>query len=91
MAIVNSEWWNRAAIPVQPEISISDRFKLAMELMAANLGQAIGRLVDPPYMTPDGKPLAVKFYRPDEPGPFSDDQLSQLLAIVKLTESGHQS
>ena len=73
---------------MQPEISISDRFKLAMELMAANLGQAIGRLVDPPYMTPDGKPLAVSHY-PDGQGPIllTPVQLDSLLKQIEEVKS----
>ncbi len=91
MAISKAEWWMRAAAaPVMPEVSIPDKLKQAAELMTASVGRAIGRLVNPPYPTADGKPLAVKFYGPGEPGPFSDDQLSQLAAIAKLMESGHQ-
>lgn len=38
MAVARSElrWWKRAAIPVRPEISIVDRLKQVVGLMAAN-------------------------------------------------------
>lgn len=80
MAIANPEWWNRVVISIQPEISISDRFKLAMELMTVNVGQAIGKLINPPYPTDDGKPLQVTHY-PDGQGPIllTPTQLDLLL------------
>ena len=85
MAIANPEWWNRAAIPARPEISISDRLKQAVELMAANIGQAIGRLANPPYPTSDGKPLKVVFYDgPNSPQSFMPEQIKQLAAITEM-------
>lgn len=90
MVAAKAEWWNRVAIPARPEVSIPDKLKQAVELMAASVGRAIGWLVDPPYPMNGGRPLAVKFYGPGEPGLFSKDQLSQLAAIVKWMESGHQ-
>lgn len=88
MAIANPEWRNRAAISVQPEISISDRFKLAMELMATNIGQVIGRLANPPYPTADGKPLRVIHY-PDGQGPIllTTAQLDSLLKQIRGIKS----
>lgn len=82
MAISNAEWWMRWAVPLRPEVSIPDRLKQAVELMAANVGQAISRLVDPPYTTPDGKPLEIHFYEPGE-STFTPRQMDQLTAIAK--------
>lgn len=85
MAVIRTEWWMRAAARPQPEISIPNRLKQAAELMATNIGQIIWRLVDPPYPTADGKPLAVRFYKPGE-SPFTPEQIEQLTAVVKMFE-----
>ncbi len=70
MAISSAEWW------------MGERIKLnqAAELIAANFGRAILNLIDPPYPTPDGKPLAVRFYQPGELL-FTPQQMEQLTAL----------
>jgi len=85
MAIANSEWWNRAAIPEQPEISIQNKFKQTVELMAVIVSQAIDQLTNPPYPTPDGKPLRIVFYDgPNSLKLFPAEQMEQLNAIAKI-------
>lgn len=86
MAISNAEWWMRAAARPRPEVSVGDKLRQSAEFMAANVGQALLKLVDPPYPTPDGKPLAVHFYKPEE-SPFTMEQMEQLAVIVKLSEA----
>jgi hypothetical protein len=71
MEISSVEWWAGSAA--------------AAELMAANVGRAIWRLVDPPYPTPDGKPLGVRFYQAGE-SPFTPEQTAQLTAIAKILQ-----
>ena len=88
MAIANSEWWNRAAIPAEVQISVRDRLKQAAELLAANVGQTIGRLANPPYPTADGRPLKITHYpNGQKPEFMSATQLHLLLEQLRGVKS----
>lgn len=85
MAVAHPERWSGSVIPARPETPGADGLKQAVELMAAHVGRAIRHFVDPPYPTPDGKPLEIHFYKPGE-STFTPKQMEQLAAIVRMFE-----
>jgi len=53
----------------------------------AGTRKAIMRIVEPPYDTPDGKPLKVRFFEPGE-GVFPDTpRARELIKIIKEAEA----
>ncbi len=82
MTATEAEWWSGRKTAAA-EMTARERLGLTIESMMVNLGRAIWRLVDPPYPTPDGKPLDVYFYQLGE-SPFTPQQMERLSAIAKM-------